>query len=507
MGSSRRSGPRPRACGAPSRSSEEVRELGLDIRAGLHIGEAELAGEKVGGIAVTTAQRVASAAGPGQVFATDTIVHLVAGSGLEFTDLGSRELKGVPGRWELFSLDAVDAEPIGTRLDPKDAVAARDRSSPPQTPKAPSLRVVPLGIGAILVALLAGGILLFRGHTGQTVVPSTVGPTPAALVALTDASGEVAFPVDLAPLPRNAYAGPIVLTGRVDTPTAFSWVPVGSTAWNLPVAQVNRNDGAVVDPALTFNTNRTTCVCVALAADRRWTPIATGKFPGDPSRPPGSPGRTGGTGTSVRGISLEGASGNDVVVDDALESGGVTALVSGGGYLWLGDSAKHRVYRIDPKSTKVKKISLRQSADVLVFADGSLWVLDTSGGKITRVDPRTAHPYSSLPIAGDLQSMAVGGGYAWVTDASGNVVDRVPEDLRSAAMEIPVGAVGGPPSAVAYDHGAIVVGFDRGTVAKIDPADPTSPAVIWMRQVGNSVSAITIDHGVVWAAGGQLSNY
>jgi class 3 adenylate cyclase len=82
----------------------EVRELGLDIRAGLHIGEAELTGEKVGGIAVTTAQRVESAAGPGRVLATDTIVHLVAGSGLEFTDLGSRELKGVPGRWELSRL-------------------------------------------------------------------------------------------------------------------------------------------------------------------------------------------------------------------------------------------------------------------------------------------------------------------------------------------------------------------------------------------------------------------
>ena len=54
----------------------EVRELGLDIRAGLHIGEAELTGEKVSGIAVTTAQRVGSAAGPGQVLATDTIVNM-----------------------------------------------------------------------------------------------------------------------------------------------------------------------------------------------------------------------------------------------------------------------------------------------------------------------------------------------------------------------------------------------------------------------------------------------
>ena len=103
----------------------EVRELGLDIRAGLHIGEAELSGEKVGGIAVTTAQRVESAAGPGQVFATDTIVHLVAGSGLEFTDLGSRELKGVPGKWEVFALAAVDGEAVGSPLAPKQAAEQR----------------------------------------------------------------------------------------------------------------------------------------------------------------------------------------------------------------------------------------------------------------------------------------------------------------------------------------------------------------------------------------------
>src|SRR5512132_4171652 len=57
---------------------EAVRALGLEVRAGVHIGEAELTGEKVSGIAVTTAARVAALASAGQVLATDTVVHLVA---------------------------------------------------------------------------------------------------------------------------------------------------------------------------------------------------------------------------------------------------------------------------------------------------------------------------------------------------------------------------------------------------------------------------------------------
>ena len=95
-----------------------VRELGLEVRAGLHIGEAELTGEKVSGIAVTTAARVAALAGAGQVLATDTIVHLTAGSGLTFSDLGTRELKGVPGTWKLSRLTAIDGQQIGETARP-----------------------------------------------------------------------------------------------------------------------------------------------------------------------------------------------------------------------------------------------------------------------------------------------------------------------------------------------------------------------------------------------------
>jgi adenylate cyclase len=81
-----------------------VTKLGVSIRAGLHTGEAEVADEKIGGIAVHIANRVLSAAEPGEILVSGTLHDLVAGSGLEFRDRGLRELKGVPGEWRLWAL-------------------------------------------------------------------------------------------------------------------------------------------------------------------------------------------------------------------------------------------------------------------------------------------------------------------------------------------------------------------------------------------------------------------
>jgi len=83
---------------------ESVRTLGLEIRAGLHTGEVELAGDAVRGIAVHTGARVASAAGPSEVLVSQTVKDLVAGAGIEFEDRGARELKGVPGEWRLYAV-------------------------------------------------------------------------------------------------------------------------------------------------------------------------------------------------------------------------------------------------------------------------------------------------------------------------------------------------------------------------------------------------------------------
>jgi class 3 adenylate cyclase len=78
-------------------------DLGLEIRAGVHIGECELHEGKVAGIAVNIGARVAAAAAAGEVLVSGTVKDLVAGSGIEFEERGLRELKGVPGEWRLYA--------------------------------------------------------------------------------------------------------------------------------------------------------------------------------------------------------------------------------------------------------------------------------------------------------------------------------------------------------------------------------------------------------------------
>jgi pimeloyl-ACP methyl ester carboxylesterase len=83
---------------------EETRQIGIDIRTGLHTGEIEIAGDGVAGIAVHIGQRVSALAAPCEVLVSRTVADLVAGSGLEFEPRGEHELKGVPGRWQLFAM-------------------------------------------------------------------------------------------------------------------------------------------------------------------------------------------------------------------------------------------------------------------------------------------------------------------------------------------------------------------------------------------------------------------
>jgi class 3 adenylate cyclase len=95
-----------RAIRCATEITDAAQELGVEVRAGLHTGECEVRGEDLGGIAVHIAARVGSLAGPGEVLVSRTVVDLVAGSGIEFDDRGEHELKGVPGRWQLYSVVA-----------------------------------------------------------------------------------------------------------------------------------------------------------------------------------------------------------------------------------------------------------------------------------------------------------------------------------------------------------------------------------------------------------------
>jgi class 3 adenylate cyclase len=85
---------------------EAVRSLGLEIRAGAHVGEVEVHGHHVTGIAVHVAARVMASAEPGEVVVSQPLRDLVAGSEIRLVDLGPRALKGLPGEWRLFAVSS-----------------------------------------------------------------------------------------------------------------------------------------------------------------------------------------------------------------------------------------------------------------------------------------------------------------------------------------------------------------------------------------------------------------
>ncbi|MGH9274254.1 MAG: adenylate/guanylate cyclase domain-containing protein, partial [Acidimicrobiales bacterium] len=84
--------------------------LGVQVRAGIHVGEIEVRGVDLAGVAVHLAARIMSQAEPDEVLVSRTVTDLVAGSDLEFDDRGERELKGLPGRWQLYAVSRSSCE-------------------------------------------------------------------------------------------------------------------------------------------------------------------------------------------------------------------------------------------------------------------------------------------------------------------------------------------------------------------------------------------------------------
>ena len=107
---------------AATRAAQAVcaagRALGVQTRAGVHVGECERIGADLAGVAVHVGARISALAGPGQVLVSQTVHDLVAGAELRFEPLGRRELKGVPGRWAVFALRPRRPEDVPAVLQP-----------------------------------------------------------------------------------------------------------------------------------------------------------------------------------------------------------------------------------------------------------------------------------------------------------------------------------------------------------------------------------------------------
>jgi YVTN family beta-propeller protein len=138
--------------------ADEVDRLGIELRAGLHVGEVEQIGRKVGGISVVIASRVMSVAAPGEVLVSSTVRDLATGSGLTFDDKGVRTLKGVPGEWHVYAVRSTEPETAETgtaaTAHERRASAVRRAGARPIWQRRPRL-VAAAVVGVALVAASA----------------------------------------------------------------------------------------------------------------------------------------------------------------------------------------------------------------------------------------------------------------------------------------------------------------------------------------------------------------
>jgi class 3 adenylate cyclase len=118
---------------------DEVRELGVAIRAGIHTGECELVSDDLAGLAVHVAARVGATARPNDVLVSGTVRDLVMGSGIDFADRGRRELKGVPGEWQLFAVQATERPATDSAQLAPERPRASDRAARLLVRRAPGL--------------------------------------------------------------------------------------------------------------------------------------------------------------------------------------------------------------------------------------------------------------------------------------------------------------------------------------------------------------------------------
>jgi class 3 adenylate cyclase len=434
-----------------------VRELGLEIRAGVHFGECEFTEGHPGGIVVHTGARTMSTGGPGEVIVTQTVRDLVSGGSLRFAEHGVHELKGVPGTWPLFMLAGINDDIVAPPL-PEEEAATRRREAASRPPVV-RRRTFLVGIVAALVASSFATYLLTREEDQLPTPPSGIN----RLIRFDPTTGAITMkPYILPPAGEVGDAGLAVGEGgvwTVDIAVSHLDPTDGTLEGTLEGIQQQGQVGAMV---------------VTTGLDDVWVASSSSLFRIDPA--------------------------DDEVLDVRLTDVGqgqsiATSIAVGRDAVWV-TKENGTLYRISPTSGLPIEgtTSLGGFPSDIVIADGGVWIADEFGDLI-RVDERTGRETDRLEIGGTLQALAATEDRLWVVDSEGLVV-LVSLGTRDVLRSIPIG---GRPVDVAVGFGVVWIADQRGE--QLETIDETSlePGESGFALPGPP-AAIAIDEnrGVIW---------
>ena len=434
-------------------AEREIRELGIEIRAGVNFGEVEMVDGKPGGLAVHTGARIMSASTGGVVTVSSSVKELLAGAGIGFEDAGIHHLKGLDEEAHLYRVTRVDDDTVAP--SESDEAAARERRDRIVDP-APARRRRGLVVAGVVSALLLSVVLVLSvgGGVGPSA-DSPTGPPSSALIALDPTTGEPGQPIPIEQAPQGpAYPRGAAGEGGV-------WLPRGVNLLHVDPEH---------DQVTTVNLDVSASLNVDTGFDRVWVTangVSTVNVGTDEVRRfvRTDQGADGGSGIGSGFTGLE------------------TDLVAGGGALWVSMS-DGRLLRIDPNEPGATRSSTSPTGEldgVEVAPDG-VWTFDAFAGAVIRFDPATLKPDDPILVSGGVDEIASAGGDLWVLD-------------RSAGTVAPLGTsnstqVGENPTVLSEGFDALWVGDEDGSVYRVDPLTGETEVVY---RAGGPVEALIPD--------------
>ncbi len=176
-----------------------------------------------------------------------------------------------------------------------------------------------------------------------------------------------------------------------------------------------------------------------------------------------------------------------------------TALAFGAGSLWIVDGDARSVAQLDPGTNRVvQRIEVANAPRAVAVAAGAMWVASEVDGAVYRIDLERPRAGRSIPLGANPTAIAAGAGAIWAASEEAGTVTRI--EPRSGTVVRAI-KVGNGPSALAAGEGAVwVANRADGTLSRIDPA---TNAVSWTVRVGSDPSAVSAGAGAVWVAGGE----
>ena len=438
------------------RSGEEPFPLGVGM--GLDAGEAVPTEGGYRGKALNIAARLCSIAAPGQILATDSVVHLAHRvDGLTYAPKRAVRLKGLEEPVRIVEVvPEVELPPVPAAPPPKRRMGKR-----------------PLLLGvAIAVALAAAlvAVVLARGDDAQPVVvapnsvavidPETndvvdaigVGDSPGPIAAgsgsvwvvnlndrtLTKIDPAARSVVQSVGLPvESGFAAPILLLAAAGDDV---WV----WACHLSLFRVDPRSGQVAQELEIFpNSGAYNGVSCAIAAEPRsvWVPLDY--------RPPGD----------FRPEVLHVEAPTDALASISerfpVPSFYRSAMTIGAGSIWVADHDGGAVRRMDPATGAITAtVRLGDSPSAMVFGHGSAWVANDVEDTVTRIDPRTTSVVRAISVGTDPVALAVGPDAIWVANSGDGAVSRI--DPKTNTVEKTI-SVGHRPLGVSFADGLVWV--------------------------------------------------